>query len=260
MGWLEGVILGLIQGITEILPISSDGHLAVLQYIWRIPESVRVNLTATLHLGTALAIFFFLIGRLKEIGRGIFAPALNVRRESRRWVMLIAIASIPAVVVGIFLENKLEKVFTNISAIGIFFLINGAFIFFSRYAHIRDEQIDLKRVLLIGLIQATAILPAISRSGVTIGLALFLGLSRKQAFDFSFLLALPITFGAAIYELLKVDYSVLAPVPVILGVVVATIVGCLMMNLLKRLVLTHNFYWFGVYCWIAGLAVLIFLR
>ncbi len=260
MSWLQGTILGLIQGITEILPISSDGHLAVLQYIWHTPQSARVNLTAALHLGTALAILFFLKGRLKEIVKGIFASDSSVRWNNIRLVILIVIASIPAIIVGIFFEDRVEMAFSNIFVIGIFFLVNGIFVFLSRVARKREEEIDLKKALLIGLIQTTAIMPAISRSGTTIGLALLLGLNRAQAFDFSFLLALPITFGAAVYELPKVDFSVIAPESVVMGIIVAAFVGFIMMILLKRLVLSRGFCWFGVYCWIVGLAVLIFLR
>ncbi|MEO0019429.1 MAG: undecaprenyl-diphosphate phosphatase [candidate division WOR-3 bacterium] len=260
MGWLEGAILGMVQGITEILPISSDGHLAVLQYIWQLPESSRLNLTAALHLGTALAILLFLIGRLKKIGKGIFAPDPSARSRNLQLVFFVILASIPAVIAGILLENKVERVFENIYLVGTFFLVNGTFVFLTRFPGKQKGKIDLKTALLIGLIQVAAIMPAISRSGMTIGLGLILGLTSEEAFDFSFLLALPITLGAAVYELIKVDFSILPSGPVILGIIVATCTGFLMMILLKKLVLSRGFYWFGVYCWVAGLAVLIFLR
>ncbi|MGQ9708763.1 MAG: undecaprenyl-diphosphate phosphatase [bacterium] len=260
MNWLEGVVLGLVQGVTEILPVSSDGHLAVLLQIWQIPEVVRVNLTAVLHLGTAMAILFFLIGRVKAIIFGFFKSDPKQRHENRRLVMLIAVASVPAVLAGLVLEKLVERAFVVNSVIAFFFIVNGAIVFLTRYARHRHRQVDVKTAFLIGLVQATAILPAISRSGTTISLALFLGLSSAQAFEFSFLLALPITFGAAFFELLKVDFSVLTPAPVILGIIVSFGVGFLMINLLRRAVLSRGFSWFGVYCWVAGLAVLLLLR
>jgi undecaprenyl-diphosphatase len=259
MGWLEGLVLGLVQGVTEILPISSDGHLAVLLNIWQIPPAVRVNLTAALHLGTALAIILFLAGKLRAILAGLFSSVSEVKNENRRLVLLIVLASLPAVLTGLVFEDRVERIFTNNLAIALFFLLNGTLIFLTRYAREQGRRIDLKQALLIGLIQTTALLPAISRSGTTISLALLLGLGRTQAFEFSFLLAVPITAGAALFELLKVDFSVLAPGPVILGIIISFLTGYLMILLLRRLVLSRAFSWFGVYCWVAGLAVLFWL-
>ncbi len=259
MNLWESILLGLVQGVTEILPISSDGHLAILQFLWQIPPEVRVNLTAALHLGTAIAILFAFWSRVKAVLTGIFAPDLTTRQENQRLVKFIIVASLPAAGAGLFLEKPIEHLFTNSNLIGIFFLLNGAILFLTRYAQNRRPALDWLTVILIGLIQTTALLPAISRSGTTISLALLLGISREKAFDFSFLLALPITLGAAIIELLRLNFALLSPGAVIVGILTAGGTGILMIFLLRRLVLSRRFFWFGVYCWLIGFAVLLLL-
>jgi len=260
MGWLESFVLGLVQGVTEILPISSDGHLAVLQYLWNIPEQVRVNLTAALHLGTAVALIAFFAGRLKEVVRGAFSSEQQERNCNRKLIFMVLVGSLPAVVVGVLMGELVEHIFTSAKLIGMFFLLNGFLLFATRYAPNGAKSVNWKEALLIGLIQSTAILPAISRSGTTIGLALLLGISRYQAFEFSFLLAVPITVGAAIFELLRFDFSVIALGPVILGIVTAGVAGFFMILFLRRFVLSRWFFLFGFYCWLVGVAVLLFLR
>lgn len=260
MSLLQGFLLGLVQGITEILPISSDGHLAILQYIWHIPTPVRVNLTAALHLGTALAILLAFWRRLKEIITGAFAPEPTKRWENIKLVMFIFVASLPTVFAGLFVNDLIEKFFTQSICIGIFFLLNGTLLFLTRYAKEKRNSLNWATTILVGLIQTTALLPAVSRSGTTISLALLLGIPRKKAFDFSFLLAVPVTLGAALFELLQLDFSLLTPGAVFLGIFIAGATGVLMIFLLRRLVVSQRFFGFGVYCWIAGLVVLLFLR
>ncbi len=262
MTWLHSIVLGVVQGITEILPISSDGHLTVLQHILKVPNEVRLTLTATLHLGTALAILLFFRSRVKELVIGVFASDYELQRRSRFLILLLIIATIPGVLAGIFLEKWVEKFFASDSLItvGIFFLINGLLLF-STYLFKRrkgSREIGWQDALLIGVAQILAILPAISRSGVTISAGLLLGLDRKDAFDFSFLLAIPITLGAAIFEMSKIDFSVLPVLPVLLGVALAGGFGFMMLSLLRGLVLRQCFYIFSLYCWAIGILVLLF--
>ncbi len=252
MNWWEPVVLGLVQGITEIFPVSSDGHLALIQGFFATPLTTRLELTAALHLGTGLAMLFFFRDRLPRLFRG--------RAEDRRLLGLIFIASLPAVFAGLFLEDLVAKIFSSYWLIGVFFLLNGTLLFFTRYAcSNRQLSLDWSKALLIGLIQVTALLPAISRSGTTIGLALLLGIERREAFEFSFLLAIPITLGAAVLEMGRLDFSLVSPVLVVVAIVVAGAVGFLTMVFLRRLVLSQRFYLFGYYCWLIGLAVLILL-
>lgn len=260
MSFLQSILLGLVQGITEILPISSDGHLAILQYIWNIPESVRVNLTAALHLGTALAILFAFWPRLKEIITGVFAVEPVKRRENINLVIFIFVASLPVVFAGLFVKDLVEQFFTQKSFIAIFFLLNGTLLYLTRYAKEKKDSFNWVTAILVGLIQTTALLPAVSRSGTTISLAVLLGVERKKAFDFSFLLAVPVTIGAALFELLQLNFSLLAPAAVFLGIFLAGASGVLMIFLLRRWVTSQRFFLFGVYCWLMGLLVLFLLR
>ncbi len=260
MRWLESLVVGLVQGVTEILPVSSDGHLAVLEYLWNIPEHIRVNLTAALHLGTAVALIVFFAPKLSDIIRGLFAIEPAQRSQSQQLVFMVLVSSLPAVIVGLLFGKFVENIFTSSKAIGWFFCLNGLLLLATRFAPNRDKSINWGEALLIGTIQATALLPAISRSGTTIGLALLLGIRRYEAFEFSFLLAIPITVGAAVFELLHFDFSVIALGPVILGIITAGVAGFFMILLLRRLVLSRWFFLFGIYCWFVGLAVLLFLR
>ncbi len=259
MTWLQGILLGLVQGITEIFPISSDGHLALLLIFYKIPEAVRLNLTAALHLGTALAILLFMFNRVKNILTGMVHPDPVIRKDNRQLVLFIIIGSLPAVIAGTLLEKPVTELFSAHRLIGIFFFLNGILLFLTRFTTPDRKRLNLFRTLLIGLIQATAILPAISRSGTTISLALLLGINRTQAFEFSFLLALPITLGAAAFELLKIDFSQLSLFAVVGGIVVAGVTGFLMLVALRRLIVTRNFYLFGIYCWLIGILTLIIL-
>jgi len=260
MNWLEGIVLGLLQGITEILPVSSDGHLALLLHFWRISPSVRLNLTAALHLGTALAILIFMLPRIFTLMRNLADTQSPVRNHARRLILLIIIGTLPALGAGLLLEPWVESLFVQKIVTSILFLINGTLLFTTRFARNRNRPIELPLGILIGLIQSTAILPAISRSGTTFSLALLLGVNTATAFEFSFLLALPVTLGAAIWELLKLDFSLLSPGPVISGIMVAGITGYLMLMILRRVIISRNFWWFGIYCWALGLLSLLLLR
>lgn len=260
MSWLAGIILGLVQGITEILPISSDGHIALLLQYWQLPDSVRLNLTAALHLGTSLAILIFMFGKVKIILRNLTAPQPDTRKDARKLILMIIVSSLPVVLAGISLEHTVEKILNRAWLISVLFLLNGTLLFLTRFSRAVQRRISVRIALLIGLIQATAIFPSISRSGTTISLALLFGVDATDAFEFSFLLALPVTFGASVFELLKIDFSLLSPGSVITGITVAGLVGYLMMNLLKKMVISRGFFWFGVYCWGVGLVSLLIFR
>jgi undecaprenyl-diphosphatase len=260
MNWLEAIGLGLIQGITEILPVSSDGHLALLLQYWQLPPAIRLNLTAALHLGTALAILVYMSGRVKNIVRDLFSPAAEIKNAARRLVLMLVIAALPVVISGLLLEDSVARLFNRMQLIALLFIVNGTLLFLTRFFRPAPRPITPLRALLIGLIQTTALLPAISRSGTTISLALLMGVNAAEAFEFSFLLALPVTLGAALFELLKIDFTALSPGMVLVGIASAGLSGVLMLIFLRKLVVSRNFFWFGVYCWIIGLATLIFSR
>ncbi len=254
------LLLGLLQGLTEFLPVSSSGHVALLQHVWRLPENLRLPVAAILHVGTTAAVLVLFSRRLGEIIAGLFACAAERRAASWQVVKLVVLGSIPAAAVGLLVDEGIEAVFASPRVTSLMLLVTGCILLATRWARERDNAIGVRTALFVGLAQAAAILPGISRSGVTIGLALMLGLRREEAFEYSFLLAVPVTLGAAILELRRIDIAQMALIDVLLGAIVAFISGLGALFVLRRAVVRSQLYFFAVYCWLIGLAGLLFLN
>ncbi|MEO0079252.1 MAG: undecaprenyl-diphosphate phosphatase [candidate division WOR-3 bacterium] len=257
MSWWQAVVLGLVQGVTEILPVSSDGHLAVVQRLLGMPAGTRVALTAALHLGTALALIGYFAPRVWSIVSGALGRESEPQAENRRLIGRVVLGCIPAVLAGVLLEGPVEAASSRMAVVGILLVINGGLLYGTRFRPRAQRRIGWGTAMMIGMIQALAILPGISRSGSTIGLALLLGIGAEEAFDFSFLMALPLTAGAAVYELLKLDFSALAPANVALGICSALVSGLGAIVLLHRIVVRGRFYRFGLYCGAVGIILVV---
>ena len=208
MEYLKIITLAIIQGLTEFLPVSSSGHLALAEYLLGI-ESPGVTLEVFLHFGTFLSV---LVIFWKDIAKIIVAVAGNfwkvwkyptVMKENEDFAMgvYIALSMIPAGIVGIFFEQQIESFFSNILMIGIALIITGIVLFLTQWAN-QEARRSLTgwRAVLMGIAQAIAIIPGISRSGSTVSTGMFLGVPREKVAKFSFLMALPIIFGATIME------------------------------------------------------------
>jgi undecaprenyl-diphosphatase len=260
MSLLEGVALGLVQGLTEFLPVSSSGHLAVIQELWHMPEQARLGLTAVLHLGTAAALLVFFQRQLRSLAVGLWAREGRVRRESRVMVGKIALASIPAAAAGLLLKPLLDRAFSTPWWIGLFLLLTAGFLFATRFVPERDRRAGWVEALVIGLAQAVALLPGVSRSGATVSAAVFLGMSRRDAFEFSFILSVPVVLAAAVKELSGFDFRLVSVVPVAAGVLVAFGTGLAALWLLRWMMQRRRLHWFALYCLVVGLAVLVLLR
>jgi len=260
MSVIQALLLGLLQGITEFLPVSSSGHLAVLQYLWRLPEHTRMPLAAVLHIGTTVALVGYFWRQLGNILTGIAARERNRRTQSWRTVGYIAVGSVPAAVVGLLLEERLEAAFSEPFLVGVMLLVTGGFLFATRFFLERDRQVGWLVAFAIGVAQAFAILPGISRSGVTIATAIFLGLRRKDAFEFSFILSVPIIIAAATRELVGINYSFIGVWPIAVGIGMAFLSGVAALMVLKRVVLNRRLHWFAFYCWVAGMLVIFLVR
>lgn len=190
MSVIEAVLLGLVQGLTEFLPVSSSGHLAVLEHIWRLEPTARLPLATMLHGATALAVLIYfapLIGRL--IG-GLWTKDTARRKSSWRMILYLAVATVPAGLVGVLLGDVIERAFGSPLLVGLMLLVTGGVLFGTRYTQPKGET-NWFRAFLVGVAQAIAVLPGISRSGATIASGLYLGMKREESFEFSFLLALP---------------------------------------------------------------------
>lgn len=259
MSIFEALILGLVQGITEFLPVSSSGHLAVLEHLWKLPVESRLPLTTMLHGATALAVIFYFAPLLARLIRGLWARDVVRRSSSWRMVGFIVIASIPAGFVGVLFGDLIDRAFSNPLLVGMMLLVTGGVLFGTRFSQPQGKT-SWVRAFLVGIGQAIAILPGISRSGATIASGLYLGMERKEAFEFSFLLAVPAITGAFLLEFRKVDLAVLNPPALAVGMVAAFAAGLAALFVLGRAVAGRKLHWFAFYCWLAGLATILFVH
>ena len=270
MSVLEALVLGLVQGITEFLPVSSSGHLAVLEHLWKLPAESRLPLTTMLHGATALAIIFYFAPLLVRLIRGLWARDAARRVASWRMVGFLALASVPAAVIGVAFGDMIDRAFSSPLLVGLMLLVTGGVLFGTRFAPVghlgqsstgdSPREVGWIRALLVGIAQSIAILPGISRSGATIASGLYLGMGREQAFEFSFLLAIPAITGAFLLEARKVDLALLNPSALAVGMVAAFVAGLAALFVLARAVAGRKLHWFGFYCWLAGLATIVFVR
>ena len=276
MSWLDALILGTVQGLTEFLPISSDGHLSITQKFlaWRTGRSQtgeeNLFFVVMVHLGTlcAILLYFRKVGR--EAARGLLGakdlPTGYDRASVVRTCLLAILATIPAVFVGLFLKKKIEAAFASLSAAGIGFLITGCVLLVTgrlKGGEKGPSQTTWLDALLIGIVQGFAPLPGVSRSGLTITTALTLGFRRDWAVGFSLLMAVPVIAGAGVLELKDVTPAMLAPAflgPTILATVVAGIVGYGAIVWLVRLARAGVLWYFSVYLFALGFAVLALAR
>jgi len=267
---IEALLLGLVQGITEFLPVSSSGHLAVLEHLWKLPAESRLPLTTMLHGATALAVIFYFAPLLVRLVRGLWARDAARRVSSWRMAGFIALASVPAAVIGVVFSDMIDRAFSSPLLVGLMLLVTGGVLFGTRFAPVGHwgqpssgdghREVGWVRAFLVGIAQAIAILPGISRSGATIASGLYLGMERERTFEFSFLLAIPAITGAFFLEVRKVDLALLNPSALAVGMVAAFVAGLAALLVLARAVAGRKLHWFAFYCWLAGLATIVFVR
>ncbi len=244
MTWLEAVILGIIQGLTEFLPISSSGHLVLAQHFMDINER-GVLLEVILHIGTLIAILTYYWDELTNLAKDVF----NGVAESRTYVLYLAVATVPAVLAGIFFENRIESSF--IPSVVIWMLMITGLAVGSTYfvKHSSRREFTYMIVLYIGFAQAFALLPGISRSGITISVALLMGIKHHEAAKFAFFMAIPALLGASLLQMIKIDdLQQIALFPLIIGFLTAAVTGYLVINWLLAVISKGKFYLFSFYC------------
>jgi undecaprenyl-diphosphatase len=242
----QAILLGMIQGITEWLPISSSGHLVLAQEYLNL--SVPLVFDVLLHFGTVVVILFVF---RKEISQ-IIKPYLH-RDFSDKTGLYIIWASIPVALVGFFLHDQIKAMFSSTLTVGVALLITGLFLFTSERFK-RSENLSAINSMLIGVAQALAIIPGISRSGATISVSLLSGIERKRAASFSFLLAGPAILGATLYEARNITATDITPY--IVGTLIAMLVGYFALNWLLKIITQGRFHLFAYYCWIVGAIVI----
>lgn len=269
---MREVILGIIQGLTEFLPISSSGHLVIGQHL--LPGSVSIEedvlLDILLHLATLLVVLIYyrhdivmILQDLLTLGRGSQGPVTEPEARLRRKMpWLILVGTIPTGLVGVALKlsDRVETLFSSLPLIGIALLVTGILLFFSDRITQRTPKTDIsyKDALIIGTVQGIAVLPGISRSGSTISTSILRGIERPLAAKFSFLLSIPAILGAVVLQGKDILHLSQSPqlLPYAAGMLAAFVAGYVAIIGLLRVVMKRQLRWFAFYCWVIGVGVL----
>jgi undecaprenyl-diphosphatase len=254
---LTVVVLAVLQGITEFLPISSSGHLVLAQHLLQLKEN-HLLLDTMLHAGTAVSICVVFYKDIQRLLLQLFSPEPYVRIDALRYGLFIAVATIPAGVAGVLWKDFFEKRFEDPFFAGLMLLVTAALLFLSIKAPRRTHELGLLSIIAVGIAQACAIFPGISRSGATICVALLVGLRRDEAARFSFLLALPAILGAIVLQLGDIAGSGLPTGLLAAGFAVSCLTGIVALKVLLRFVHQGTLYYFGFYCVLVGVASMVF--
>ncbi|MGN1099369.1 MAG: undecaprenyl-diphosphate phosphatase [Christensenellales bacterium] len=250
----EAILLGIIQGLTEFLPVSSSGHLAIVQDILGVEEPLFFD--TLLHLGTLIAVCTVFYRKIIDIFKNFFSKT----------VLLFVIATIPAAIAGVFLESKVESMFAeNIAVVSVCFLLTAILLLVTEYLGKRfteKKEISYTAATVMGLAQAVAIFPGISRSGSTICAGVLCKGDREKVADFSFIMSIPIILGATLYQTYKLVTAeagtlVIEILPTLAGVIAAAISGYLAIKFMLRLIAKCNFKWFSLYLTILAVVTLL---
>ena len=262
MSWIEALILGLVQGLTEYLPVSSSGHLAIGSEFFGIEGEENLAFTVAVHVATVLSTLVILWKEIDWIFRGLFKCQLN---EETKYVLNIVVSMVPVGIVGVFFKDYVEEVFgSGLAIVGAMLLLTAVLLTFSYYAKPRQkEKISLRDAFIIGLAQACAVMPGLSRSGSTIATGLLLGNKEESLAQFSFLMVIPPILGEALLDVVKglngeEAFGGIDALPLTVGFLAAFVSGCLACKWMINIVKKGKLIYFGIYCAIAGVLTLIY--
>ncbi|NLP30517.1 MAG: undecaprenyl-diphosphate phosphatase [Clostridiales bacterium] len=272
----EGIILGIVQGLAEFLPISSSGHLAILQYIFGIEGDKVLTFAVLLHFGTLISLFIVYYKEIVDLVVELFKTIKDVftgkglrvnANETRRLGFMIIVATIPTALIGFIFKDLFAGLYNSLLAIGICLIITGTILWIVERINQGKKDINhmkFKDAVLVGIFQSFAIAPGISRSGATIVGSLFSGLNRKLAVKFSFLISIPSIVGAVILEIpdaikqLDQGFDTALVLPILIGVIVSTISGVIAIKTMIRVISNKRLYFFSFYTWVIGVLVIIY--
>ncbi|MGQ9701527.1 MAG: undecaprenyl-diphosphate phosphatase [bacterium] len=245
------IILSIVQGFTEFLPISSSGHLALLESLFKIKEPVA--LTAFLHFGTFLATLLFFRNEIAMIIKGLF----KWESSATSYVVNIVIGNIPIVIFALHFRNMIEATFGDVKIVLVFLGMTGTVLLLTSLIPKGTKKVILFKAFIIGIGQMLAVFPGLSRSGLTISAGIFCGVNPDESFRFSFLLSLPAVLGANLLELKQITH-LNNPVELITGMVISFVSGLIALKIL-RAVIQKWFYLFGFYCLIISVLFLLLI-
>ena len=257
------ILLGIIQGLTEFLPVSSSGHLEITTFILEhfgsegLPEE-NILMTVVLHAATALSTLFIFRDEVAQIFRGLLQFKWN---EEFRFSLKIIISMLPAAIVGILFDEQIDALFGGrILLVGSMLIVTGLLLFVADKAKNTTQSVGFRQSLIIGIAQVIAILPGISRSGATISTSVILGIDREKAARFSFLMVVPLIFGTMAKDILSGEIAAesAALIPLIAGFVAAFITGLIACKWMISLVKKSQLKYFSYYCFTIGILAIIF--
>lgn len=261
MEWFEALVLGLLQGLTEYLPVSSSGHLAIGSALFGIEGEENLAFTVVVHVATVFSTLVILWKEIDWIFKGLFKFRMN---DETRYVINIVISMIPIGIVGVFFKDQVEAIFgSGLLIVGCCLLLTAALLTFSYYYKPRQKaEISKKDAFIIGLAQACAVLPGLSRSGSTIATGLLLGDDKAKLAQFSFLMVIPPILGEALLDGMKLmkGEAIAGDIPtlsLVIGFVAAFVSGCLACKWMINIVKKGKLVYFGIYCAIAGVVTLV---
>lgn len=256
MDFFQAALLGIIQGFTEWLPISSSGHLVLAQNFLGL--SVPPEFDVVIMLGTIAALAIYFRQKLVKLVLG----TLKLEHEQIRYLFLIVLAGIPTALVGFGGKSFFKSMFANPLLVSVLIFVTGVFLFFASQAKEKTRSMGAAQALLVGVAQGLAVAPGISRSGSTIGTALLLGVNRVQAAEFSFIIGIPAMLIASLLELKEVQAAGLDPALLFTGILFAFLAGYASIGFFMDVLKRGKIVWFAYYCLLVGLAfsILFFLN
>ena len=252
MGLIEAIILGIVQGLTEFLPVSSSGHIEIAKVLLGISQEQNLLMTIVLHAATALSTIFVFREDIKEIIRGLLQFKWN---KEFQFSLKIIISMIPATLIGLFFENEIELLFGGqILFVGCMLIVTGLLLFLADKAKNTNQNVNFFHALIIGISQAIAILPGVSRSGATISTSVLLGIDREKAARFSFLMVVPLILGKMSKDIISGDILIESTtlMPLLTGFTAAFITGLFACKWMIQLVKKSKLKYFSFYCFLVG--------
>lgn len=260
MNWLEALILGIIQGLTEFLPISSSGHLELGNALLKTQSSENLTFAIAVHGATVLSTIVVFRKDLLQIFSGLFRFSWNTETQ---YISKLVVSMIPVLIVGLFFKDQIESLFTgNLILVGFALLITSLLLAVTYFSKDKNKEISFLSSFIIGIAQALAVIPGISRSGATISTGLLLGAKKSEMARFSFLMVLLPIIGANLMELFSGDFSnnvSIRAMPLLIGFLAAFISGLLACTWMIKIVKRGKLLYFAIYCLIIGLVAILFL-
>jgi len=269
LGLIEAILLGLLQGITEFLPVSSSGHLVLARALTGTNIEPGITYEIVVHFGSFCSITVYYRKLIFEIIQDLFkslTPAAIkdkrfMRDENTKLSLIIILSMFPAMIVGFTLKDVIENAFLNPFFVSFMLLVTGSILYSTKFIGQPVKDVNASRGFWMGVAQAFAIIPGISRSGSTISLGLLLGIDRDKVANFSFLMVLPVLAGAMLLEILdliEIGYVLIPISSLIAGFLTSFIAGYLALSYLIKLLKRDKFYYFSFYCWAVGIAGIIY--